>query len=112
MKHQTISTDGKYTIQFDNKTGKLSALRYNEPWRDLSGDGMVLSMLQDITDLKEQRQKLIDICFELVSVATSKLGVETMPHDKQMEWVATQLAQCGFKTEPCGASWGLLKDQK
>lgn len=46
--------DGKYTIVFED--GKLSALRYGEPWRDLVGDGMVLAMLQEIDFLKEQRE--------------------------------------------------------
>ncbi|PPD55292.1 MAG: hypothetical protein CTY12_01415 [Methylotenera sp.] len=46
--------DGKYTIIYED--GRLSALRYGEPWRDLVGDGMVLAMLQEINFLKEQRE--------------------------------------------------------
>lgn len=38
---------GKYTVVFSG-SGELSALRYGEPWRSLSGDGMVLSMLQAV----------------------------------------------------------------
>lgn len=49
-----IVGDGKYTIIYED--GKLSALRYGEPWRDLVGDGMVLAMLQEINFLKEQRE--------------------------------------------------------
>lgn len=49
-----IVGDGKYTIIYED--GKLSALRYGEPWRDLVGDGMVLAMLQEIDFLKEQRE--------------------------------------------------------
>ena len=46
--------NGKYTIEFDETTGNMQALRYGEPWRDLLGDGLVLAMLQEIGNLKEQ----------------------------------------------------------
>lgn len=39
--------DGKYTVVFD-KQGRLYALRNGETWRDMTGDGMVLAMLQRI----------------------------------------------------------------
>lgn len=44
MKHDFCG--GKYTVIFNEGTGALSALRYGEPWRDLTGDKLVLSMLQ------------------------------------------------------------------
>ena len=50
IKHDV--SDGKYTIIFHD-SGKMEALRYGEPWRDLEGDGMILAMLQEIDDLKE-----------------------------------------------------------
>lgn len=31
--------DGKYTVVIDG--GKLTALRYGEPWRDLCGDNLI-----------------------------------------------------------------------
>ena len=43
--------DGKYTIIFHD-SGSMEALRYGEPWRDLTGDGLVLAMLQEIDSLK------------------------------------------------------------
>lgn len=46
-------SDGKYTVIFHD-SGKSKALRYGEEWRDLTGDGLVLAMLQDYDDLKEQ----------------------------------------------------------
>ena len=48
--------EGKYTVIFDEATGSMHALRYDdpEPWRDLTGDGMVLAMLQDYAFLQEQ----------------------------------------------------------
>ena len=51
--------DGKYTVINDN--GKLTALRYGEPWaRDLAGDNLVYWMLVDSLRLKEQRDALLE----------------------------------------------------
>lgn len=50
-------SDNKYTIIFYDD-GSLKALRYGEHWRDLTGDGLVLAMLQEIDDLKEQINSL------------------------------------------------------
>lgn len=52
MRHDFL--DGKYTVIFDETTGRLSALRYGEPWRDLVGDGMVLAMLQRVDALQQE----------------------------------------------------------
>jgi hypothetical protein len=63
-KRQVTVGEGKYTIVFDESTGKLYALRYgagNEnggPWRNLVGDGMVLAMMQEIERLQEELAKL------------------------------------------------------
>ena len=43
-----LTSDGKYTLRF-YKSGKFEALRYNLPWRDLTGDGLVLALLHDLT---------------------------------------------------------------
>jgi len=45
--------EGKYTVIFHD-SGKLESLRYDEKWRDLTGDGLILAMLQDYDFLKEQ----------------------------------------------------------
>ena len=45
--------NGKYTVVFHD-SGKMEAFRYGVPWRNLTGDGMVLAMLQDFDFLKEQ----------------------------------------------------------
>jgi len=50
--------DNKYTVIFDEKTGGLSALRYGEQWRDLTGDGMVLAMLQEVDSLKRELRRI------------------------------------------------------
>jgi hypothetical protein len=50
---RVVVGDGKYTILFDETTGALEAQRYGQKWRDLTGDGMVLAMLQEIQVLRE-----------------------------------------------------------
>jgi len=57
---------------------------------------------------KEERQKLVDICFELV-FAAYKCERGSMSREDLGKWVASQLRQCGFDTEPRGCSWGVLK---
>jgi len=42
--------NNKYTLIFDK--GKFKALRHGEEWRDLTGDGMVLSMLHEVERLR------------------------------------------------------------
>jgi hypothetical protein len=56
-------------------------------------------------------QKLVDIMFQCVSVATDPLHAPTfakMTREQRMEWAARQLNECGFKNTPVGASWGYL----
>lgn len=54
--------DGKYTVSHTHGTN-LNAMRNNEPWRDLTGDGLVLSMLQEVEHLDDtiaEQAKLIE----------------------------------------------------
>jgi hypothetical protein len=51
--------DGKYKVVFDGK-GNLYAERYGKPWRDMTGDGMVLAMLQEINRLRSMIQYALD----------------------------------------------------
>ena len=46
--------DGKYTVIFDETSGRMSALRYGDEWRDLCGDKLIYSMLSayDSTSLE------------------------------------------------------------
>jgi hypothetical protein len=43
---------GKYTIVRD-AAGRLTALRYGEPWRDCCGDGMILALAYEVLNLRE-----------------------------------------------------------
>ncbi len=48
----TISLeDGKYTLHYLG--GMLTSDRYRSPWRDLTGDKLVLAMAHEILRLKE-----------------------------------------------------------
>lgn len=48
--------DGKYTYILDN--GKQYVLRYDEPWKDLTGDKFIYSMACKIEDLENQIKSL------------------------------------------------------
>lgn len=45
--------DGKYTVQQD-ASGRLTALRYGEPWRDCCGDGLIYTLAAEVESLREQ----------------------------------------------------------
>ncbi len=45
--------DGKYTVKQD-ATGRLTALRYGEPWRDCCGDGLIYMLAAEVETLREQ----------------------------------------------------------
>lgn len=59
---------------------------------------------------KDDRQKLVDISFELVAAMFEHHEhFATQTHKERMEWVADQLRKCGFDTVPMGMSWGFLR---
>jgi len=47
---RVTTCDGKYTVVLP-ANGKLHALRYGQPWRDCIGDGLILSLAQEIETL-------------------------------------------------------------
>lgn len=53
-------------------------------------------------------QKLIDIMFQMVLVATSDKKFCKRPRGERMAWVADHLREFGFDTEPIGMTWGTL----
>jgi hypothetical protein len=63
--------DGKYEVSHENGLN-LKVLRYGEEWRDLSGDGFVLALVQRIEELEEQvkktegARKLISVCEKFI----------------------------------------------
>lgn len=47
-----VSTnDGKYTVVQD-ESGKLTALRYGEPWRDCVGDNLILMLAYELSECR------------------------------------------------------------
>lgn len=57
---------------------------------------------------RSNEQKLIDMMFQMVLAATSDKKFCKRPRGERMAWVADQLRQCGFDTEPIGMTWGTL----
>lgn len=58
---------------------------------------------------KTNEQKLIDIMFEIAMVSATHMKDKS--NAEIAAWVSKQLGECGFKTEPCGSSWGILKGE-
>lgn len=50
--------DGKYTVILTDNGKRFRALRYGEEWKDLAGDGMVLSMFYKIQELEEENKTM------------------------------------------------------
>lgn len=45
--------EGKYELVFNQFTGEFKCLRYGKHWRDLSGDKMVLALMQAVMNLED-----------------------------------------------------------
>ena len=54
--------DEKYTVVLndgcDGKKFNFEALRYNDPWRNLCGDNLVLALVQHIRDQEDKVKEL------------------------------------------------------
>lgn len=48
--------DGKYTV-IQKQNGGTEALRYGEPWRDCTGDGLILALAQEVQELRDAKGK-------------------------------------------------------
>jgi hypothetical protein len=55
----------------------------------------------------EREQTLIDAMFEIAMRAHE---LAQLDRDDRAKWVAGNLRDLGFDTEPRGMSWGVLKD--
>ena len=58
----------------------------------------------------EDKQKLVDICFQIGLVIKDSKPLQEMSQEKCAAWIAQQLKENGFETHPCGMSWGILDD--
>ncbi len=55
MSEEVISVyDGKYTLIYNSENSEFKCLRYGKEWRNLVGDGMILSLFFEIQRLKEK----------------------------------------------------------
>lgn len=52
--------NGKYTLKLTNNGDRFKCERYGQPWRNLIGDNMVLSMFYEILRLREENQRIIE----------------------------------------------------
>lgn len=59
----------------------------------------------------DDKQKLIDIMFEVALMIHNHPSFIGKDNEYICTWVRRQLKLCGFKTEPCGSSWGVLKNE-
>lgn len=68
--------------------------------------------------MQTRLQHLIDITFQCVLTAVYnerdrvKHGMKELDSEEIATWVIHQLDACGFKTSPCGSSWGVLVDDE
>ena len=49
--------DGKYTV-IQEKSGRLMALRYGQPWRDCNGDGLIHALAYEVDELRKERDQI------------------------------------------------------
>jgi len=62
--------------------------------------------------MKSKQQELIDIMFQIGLTIHQYQSFQKMTKEEVAEWIAEQLRICGFDTEPMGASWAILKNER
>lgn len=58
---------------------------------------------------RSNEQKLIDIMFQIGLTIHNNEWFQEKTNEEVAEWIANQLRECGFDTQPMGCSWGVLK---
>lgn len=61
--------------------------------------------------LDKHHQELIDIMFEVAITMHNNVWFIGKSQEEVAEWLRGQLKECGYETEPCGASWAILVNQ-
>jgi hypothetical protein len=57
---------------------------------------------------QEEKQKLINLMFEMVLATTNDPVFCKRPRGERMAWVANNLRDIGIDTHPIGMSWGVI----
>jgi hypothetical protein len=71
MKTSITVADG-YTVEHEDGA-RLCALRHGEPWRDLTGDGLVLALVQRIEELEKAIDNSAKICEAVAAKSKNSL---------------------------------------
>ena len=73
MTYRITLLDGKYTVEHTNGvTFKAYRNGSSEVWRGLTGDGLVLALVQKIEDLEEKVQYLENLVWERIACGRSE----------------------------------------
>ena len=56
MSESLTLENGKYTVEL-SESGEFHTLRFGEPWRDLTGDKLVLALFQRVRQLEGQEHE-------------------------------------------------------
>ena len=75
--------EGKYTVIYEG--GRLRAERHGTPWRSLTGDSMVLAMLQQYDDLVTVSRQLAE---QLEGLPQLAADLESAAIEGKAEWKA------------------------
>lgn len=71
--YRAVLDDGKYEIIFEPNPHRFVALRNGEPWRNLTGDKMILAMLAALDAMTAERDAL------RAELAALKAPMTTLP---------------------------------
>lgn len=87
--------DGKYTV-IQDATGRMSALRYGEMWRDCCGDGLIYTLAAEVQNLRDKLAVTDKIVAELERVLNAipecgAHGSRCVPH--AIEWIESAKAK-------------------
>lgn len=74
----------------------------------LLGRGMLSRQVGPDMGDRQREQKLVDIMFEIALGVHASQTLQNLSREQLAEWVAKQLRECGFDTQPMGMSWGRL----
>lgn len=55
--------NGKYTVIFDDETGKMTTLRYGEPWNNnnIQGDNLVYYLAMELQEAREELDQIVKV---------------------------------------------------